>query len=73
MFHNFKSMSYQGQKSMKLEVEQLRGHSTTTWTKNFHFLPSPPCVDSFYTLSTDKNRYFLTPPPPPHLVYLEIE
>ena len=25
------------------------------------FDPPPPCVDSFYTLSVDKNRHFLTP------------
>ena len=31
----------------------------------------PPCVDSFYTLSGDKNRHFLTPPP--HLVHVVIE
>ena len=27
------------------------------------FDPSPPCVDSYYTLSVDKNRHFLTPFP----------
>ena len=41
----------------------LRGHSTTTWTKICHFLTPLPCVDSFYTLSVDKNRHFLTPSP----------
>ena len=41
----------------------LRGHSTTSWTEFFHFLTPPPCVDSFYTLSVDKNRHFLTPYP----------
>ena len=30
------------------------------------------CVDSFYTLSVDKNRHFLTPSPP-HLVHVVIE
>ena len=35
------------------------------------FYPPPPCVDSFYTLSVDKNRHFLTPPP--HLVHIVIE
>ena len=36
------------------------------------FDPNPPCVDSFYTLSVDKNRHFLTPSPP-HLVHVVIE
>ena len=50
----------------------VRGHSTTTWTEFCHFLTPPPsCVDSFYTLSVDKNRYFLTPSP--HLVHVVIE
>ena len=36
-------------------IQQLRG-------QNFaNFLPLPSCVDSFYTLSVDKNRHFLTP------------
>ena len=35
----------------------VRGHSTTTWT--------PTCVDSFYTLSMDKDRHFWSPPPLP--------
>ena len=40
----------------------LRGHSTTTWTEFCHFfIPPPFCVHSFYTLSVDKNRHFLTP------------
>ena len=42
----------------------IRGHSTTTWTEFCHFFPPPPCVASFYTLSVDKNRHFLTPSPP---------
>ena len=46
-------------KSLRL----VRGHSTTTWTEFCHFLTPPPCVDSFYTLSVDKNRHFLTPSP----------
>ena len=50
----------------------VRGHSTTTWTEFCHFLTPPPCVDSFYTLSVDKNRHFLTPSPP-HLVHVVIE
>ena len=38
------------------------------------FFAPPPCVDSFNTLSVDKNRHFLTPsPPPPHLVHVVIE
>ena len=45
----------------------IRGHSTTTWTEFCHF--STPCVDSFYTLSVDKNIHFLTPSPP-HLVHI---
>ena len=36
------------------------GHSTTTWTEFCHFLTSP-CMDSFYTLSVEKNIHFLTP------------
>ena len=28
------------------------------------FFDPPPCVDSFYTLSVDKNRHFLTPSHP---------
>ena len=39
---------------------QVRSHSTTTWTE---FFDPPPCVDSFYTLSEDKNRHVLTLPP----------
>ena len=42
----------------------LRGHSTTTWTEFCQFpTPPPPCVDSFYTISVDKNIHFLTPLP----------
>ena len=48
-----------------------RGHLTTTWTGFGHFWP-PPCVDSFYTLSMDKNRHFLTPRPT-YLVHVVIE
>ena len=33
------------------------------------FLTSPLCMDSFYTLSVDKNRLFW-PPSPPHLVHV---
>ena len=51
-------------------VRTVRGHSTTTWTEFCHFLPPSPCVDSFYTLSVDKNRYFLIPSPPPQCVEL---
>ena len=36
------------------------------------FLTHPPCMDSFYILSMDKNRHFLTPSPP-HLVHVVIE
>ena len=42
----------------------LGGHSITTWTEFCHFLTPLPCVDSFYTLSVDKNRHFLTPSHP---------
>ena len=53
--------------------QHVRGHSTTTWTEFCHFLvPPPSCVDSFYTLSVDKYRHFLTPSPP-HLVHVVIE
>ena len=41
----------------------LKVHSTTTWTEFCHFLTPPPYVDSFYTLSMDKNRHFLTSSP----------
>jgi len=44
-------------------IQQLRG-------QNFAIVP-PPCVDTFYTLSVDKNRHFFTPSP--HLVHVVIE
>ena len=44
-----------------LIISFLRGHSTTTWTEFCHFWP--PLRGQFYTLSVDKNRYFLTPSP----------
>ena len=47
-------------------IQQLRGQNFAI------FCPPPPCVDSFYTLSVDKNRHFLTPSPP-HLVHVVIE
>ena len=50
----------------------VRGHSTTTWTEFCHFLTPRTVLDSFYTLSVDKNRHFLTPSPP-HLVHVVIE
>ena len=46
-------------------IQQLRG-------QNFAIFDPPPCVDSFYTLSVDKNKLFLTPSPP-HLVHVVIE
>ena len=50
-----------GSASQHIEV---RGHSATTWTELCHFLPPPHLgVDSFYTLSVNKNRHFLTPFP----------
>ena len=48
----------------------VRAHSTTTWTEFCHFLTPPPWVDSFYTLSVDKNRQISDPP---HLVHVVIE
>ena len=49
------------------------------WAFNYYvdrilpfFDPPPSCVDSFYTLSVDKKRHFLTPSPP-HLVHVVIE
>ena len=51
------------------KVARVKGHSTTTWTNFCHFLTPPPCIDSFYTLSVNRNRQFLTPSPP-HLVYV---
>ena len=53
-------MPYQG------GIQQLRGQNFSI------FDPPPPCVDSFHTLSVDKNRHFLTPSPP-HLVHVVIE
>ena len=47
-------------------IQQLRG-------QNFAIVdPTTTCMDSFYTLSMDKNRHFLTPSPP-HLVHVVIE
>ena len=43
------------------DLLKVNGHLTTTWPEFCHFLP--PCVDSFYTLSVDKNRHFLPPSP----------
>ena len=46
-------------------IQQVRG-------QNFPiFWPPHPCMDSFFTLSVDKNRHFW--PPPPHLVHVVIE
>ena len=45
-------------------IQELRG-------QNFAIF-SPPCMDSFYTLSVDKNRHFLTRSHP-HLVHVVIE
>ena len=41
----------------------IKGHSTTTYVDRIlsFFAPPPLCVDSFHTLSVDKNRHFLTP------------
>ena len=52
-----------------VEAVRVRGHSTTTWTEFCHFFTPFPYVDSFYTLSVDKNGHFLTPSPP-HLVHV---
>ena len=42
------------------------------WTEFCHFLtPPPPCMDSFQTLSVDKNGIF--DPLPTHLVHVVIE
>ena len=38
-------------------IQQLRGQNFAI------FWPPPPCLDSFYTLSVEKNRHFLTPSP----------
>ena len=51
---NWSFVDYTGNKNQV----QTRGHSTTMWTEFF-------CWDSFYTLSLDKNRHFLTTPSPP--------
>ena len=45
------------------------GHSKTTY-RIWPFYEPPPCSDSFYTLSMDKNRHFWPPLPTPHLVHL---
>ena len=38
-------------------IQQLRGQNFAI------FLTPPPCVDSFYTRSMDKNIFFFTPSP----------
>ena len=48
------------------------GHSTTTWTKFYHFWPPSLCVDSFYNLSVDKN-ILLIPSPLNLPTYIVIE
>ena len=47
-------------------IQQLRGQNLAA------FCPPLPCVYSFYTLSVDKNKHFLTPSPP-HIVHVVIE
>ena len=61
------------------ELDALFASSTRLqrgqWSFNNYvdtILPPPLCVDSFCTLSVDKNRHFLTPSPP-HLVHVVIE
>ena len=45
-------------------IQPLRG-------QNFAIVwPPPTCVDSFYTLSVDKNRHFLTPSSCPRSYWL---
>ena len=44
-------------------IQQLRGENFAIFW--------PPCMDSFYTPSVDKNRHFLTPTP--HIVHVGIE
>ena len=50
-------------------IQPLRGQNFAIF---LHPPPRPPCVDSLFTLSVDKNRHFLTPSPP-HLVQVVIE
>ena len=53
---------------MFLIAATIRGHSKITWTEFCFFSTPHPCVDSFYTLSMDKNRHFLNLLPPPCLI-----
>ena len=57
---------FEGQWEALGGIQQLRGQNFAT------FWPST-CVDSFYTLSVDKNRHFLTPSLHPYLVHVVIE
>ena len=52
----------------QVDIICIRGHSTTTYVdRSLPFWTLPPCLDSFYTLSVDKNRLFL--PSPPLIIY----
>ena len=53
-----------------MKTIHFRRHSTYLDSILPFFYPHP-CVDSFYTLSMDKNRHFW--PPPPHLVHVVIK
>ena len=47
----------------RVHIYFLRGHSQLRGQKCTIFWP-PPCVDSFYNLSVDKNKHFWPPSPP---------
>ena len=53
-------------------MQGLGGAFNTYVDRILPFLTPSLCVDSFYTLSVDKNRRFLTPSPP-HLIHVVIE
>ena len=50
------------EKSARLVDSRPKGSFNNYVDRILPFLTPSPCVDSFYTLSVDKNRHFLTPP-----------
>ena len=53
----------------EVEIFQIRGHSTTTWTEFCHFLPPPPLRGQFLYLERGQKQTFFDPLPP-HLAPL---
>ena len=53
-------------------MELAKGAFNNYVEKILALFDPPPCADSFYIVSVDKNRHFLTPSPP-HLVHVVIE